>query len=818
MTDPRQRYDVRSSPRNASLATPGTFGPAPPQVQATSPQESSLPHPLLALRDEAPKQDAGTMHHGGSFGAYMQLKNSKLREQFESNSFQAAPHSNIFQGVAIHVNGYTQPSAQELKQIMLLHGGRYEHYLYREHVTHLICNNLPDTKLKQLAHAKQPLPIVRPEWIMASLQAGRLLPVRPGLTWDAGQLGCWAYDCWAAELLGCWLLAAVHPAGQGLPAPALKRRPWAASSRLHFIGTWKARIEVLMADSTQAGPAPLATSTSRPAWRQEPQPTTPLNWRQPWARRLASVGLESGPAERAIIHVDMDCFFASAAVVGYPELQGKPLVVCHSNSSKGTAEVPYMYEKFQTISEQVYRLLLRTSSAVQPLSCDEAYLDVTGLGDPELLAAALRRDIQATTHCTASAGIGPNILVARLATRRAKPNGQYRVTSTQVLPFLADLPLSDLPGVGWAQQQKLAEKNLSTVRQAACAPRLSSEKPVSVCDCDYRPASPQVWSSSKEQLQRILGEKTGSALWAHAHGRDDRQVEPPKARKSVGAEVNWGIRFDSYEDAERFLAELAQEVATRMATAGVQGKTVTLKTWALKHIQLAASVGAVRLDSVMIKRRQQGAPTPWKALGHGPCDNLSRSVTLARFTASAGQLLEAAGGLMRAMGVAAGEMRGLGITRLFSEVCDVPDSAGDLGAFVLPKRSRAAPQQMHTATAAGAEAASHSGHHTTSSVQGLGQGAGRVAALPPASQLDLTVLAQLPEELRREIEAAYAGQLINSATVTWDVQSQTLREVLSPRPANSQGPDTLIKDGLPLSVVSTSHQRQQVISVSKDCE
>ncbi|GFH09343.1 uncharacterized protein HaLaN_04458, partial [Haematococcus lacustris] len=278
----------------------------------------------------------------------------------------------------------------------------------------------------------------------------------------------------------------------------------------------------------------------------------------------------------------MDCFFASAAVVGYPELQGNPLVVCHSNSSKGTAEisaanyearahgikammsigeaktrcpnllvVPYMYEKFQTISEQVYRLLLRTSSAVQPLSCDEAYLDVTGLGDPELLAAALRRDIQANTHCTASAGIGPNILVARLATRRAKPNGQYRVTSTQVLPFLADLPLSDLPGVGWAQQQKLAENNLTTVRQ--------------------------VWSSSKEQLQRILGEKTGSALWAHAHGRDDRQVEPPKARKSVGAEVNWGIRFDSYEDAEHFLAELAQEVAARMATAGVQGKTVTLK-------------------------------------------------------------------------------------------------------------------------------------------------------------------------------------------------------------------------------------------------
>ena len=83
-------------------------------------------------------------------------------------------------------------------------------------------------------------------------------------------------------------------------------------------------------------------------------------------------------------------------------------------------------------SSQVYRILMEQTSSVQPLSCDEAFMDVTGLGDPELMAGELRAKIQAETGCTASAGIGPNMLLARLATKRAKPNGLFHINSVQV--------------------------------------------------------------------------------------------------------------------------------------------------------------------------------------------------------------------------------------------------------------------------------------------------------------------------------------------------------------------------------------------------
>ena len=99
------------------------------------------------------------------------------------------------------------------------------------------------------------------------------------------------------------------------------------------------------------------------------------------------------------------------------------------------------------------------TSVVQPISCDEAFLDVTGLTpDPEQLAARLRAEIIATTQCTASAGIGPNMLIARLATKRAKPDGLFRVTRGSVLEFLADLKIDQLPGEsldeGWGARAR----------------------------------------------------------------------------------------------------------------------------------------------------------------------------------------------------------------------------------------------------------------------------------------------------------------------------------------------------------------------------
>lgn len=167
----------------------GAAGPSPQSGAAAATQQQPQPPPRLGVSAEpdrhakaAAARAAGSMHHGQSFGAYMELKQLKQREQFERRALEAGPaRSAIFAGVVAHVNGRTAPSADEIKQIMALHGGAYEVYFSRDAVTHFICGHLPDTKIKQLSsHPRKPVAIVRPEWVVASLRAGRQLPVRRG--------------------------------------------------------------------------------------------------------------------------------------------------------------------------------------------------------------------------------------------------------------------------------------------------------------------------------------------------------------------------------------------------------------------------------------------------------------------------------------------------------------------------------------------------------------------------------------------------------------------------------------------------------------
>lgn len=199
-------------------------------------------------------------------------------------------------------------------------------------------------------------------------------------------------------------------------------------SRLHFIGTWRNRY---------AGRGPSSASSCGP------EPLT--------------------EGSRTILHLDMDCFFVSVAVRNRADLVGKPIAVSHSDSSRGTAEissanyearkygvragmfmreakvlcpslavVDYDFEGYEEVAERVVSILFSHSAVVQVLSCDEALLDISGLGDAEGMAQEIRSEILQSTGCPASAGIGPNPLLARLATRRAKPNGQFRVLEDEV--------------------------------------------------------------------------------------------------------------------------------------------------------------------------------------------------------------------------------------------------------------------------------------------------------------------------------------------------------------------------------------------------
>lgn len=150
--------------------------------------------------------------------------------------------------------------------------------------------------------------------------------------------------------------------------------------------------------------------------------------------------------------------------------------------------------------------------------------------------------------------------------------------------------------------------------------------------------------ASKDFLQREFGVKTGDMLWSYARGIDIREVQPAQERKSIGAEVNWGVRFLVPEDAQRFLVTLSTEVATRLHTAAAKGRTITLK----------------------VKRRKEGAGEPYKFMGCGVCDNFSRSETVAYATDSQEVLLRVAKQLFNSFAFDVREVRGVGlqVTRL----------------------------------------------------------------------------------------------------------------------------------------------------------
>ncbi|XP_026151740.1 DNA repair protein REV1 isoform X1 [Mastacembelus armatus] len=293
---------------------------------------------------------------------------------------------------------------------------------------------------------------------------------------------------------------------------------------------------------------------------------------------------------------------------------GKAKQLCPSLQS-----VPYDFEAYKEVALTMYEILAGYTHDIEALSCDEVLIDgsalIAELGiNPEDLAKTTRADIKEKTGCCASVGMGSNILLARLATRKAKPDGQYFLKSEEVDDFIRDLPVTSLPGVGPVMSRKLAA--------------------MGVRSCG------DLQQVSLSQLQKKFGPRTGQTLFRFCRGLDDRPVRYEKERKSVSAGMNYNIRFAGIDEAECFLTNLSMEVQRRLREAGVRGRRVTLK--------------------VMV--RKVGAPLePAKYGGHGICDNLAKTVMLAQCTDS-GQLIAAAViKLLHAMKLQVQDLRGVGI-------------------------------------------------------------------------------------------------------------------------------------------------------------
>jgi DNA polymerase IV len=290
----------------------------------------------------------------------------------------------------------------------------------------------------------------------------------------------------------------------------------------------------------------------------------------------------SRPSE-SILHVDLDAFYASVEVLKDPSLAGKPVVVgsaaprgvvmsasyearsrgLHSAMPSVRAKrlcpdvvfVPPDFDSYKAYSNRFREILLSVSPAVEPLSLDEAFVDVSGstllFGSPTEIGARIRKAIAGELALTASVGVGPTKLVAKLAATRAKPDGMLVVPAGEVQAFLHPLPVDALWGIGDKTAQTLARLGLRTAGELAGTP-------VAI-------------------LERVFGEGQARGLLDLAGGHDDRHVVPFEAPKSVSHEETYARDLDLEADIVREILSLSHRVASRLRSDGYRARTVTLK-------------------------------------------------------------------------------------------------------------------------------------------------------------------------------------------------------------------------------------------------
>lgn len=640
------------------IAEPPIESPSSVQIHPPESSKAGQKRPLMAdLKDWEDHQ------------GYMQIKQRKLRSQFQGMGIDKK--SNIFEGVSIYVNGWTEPSAEALKEMIYAHGGKYEYNVYSESfVTHTIASNLPNSKILKLGSSI----VCKPSWIVDSITANMLLPVdqyllykpqdgqqklgfskaaRPGDK-QMAQGGRENRSTTDEDSITKRNLILNHSKGMGFV------NEFFAHSRLHYLSVWSTELKEFTADM-------LGKITPR------------------LAKLPSSASLKSLKT-RAVVHIDLDCFFVSVSLRSHPHLKGKPIAVTHAKSSRQTregeatsgedftieelpsdgAQAPsdrctrdptnstsviascsyearsagvsngmsvgqalkkcpslvlllYDFKAYREVSQEFYEILLHYSSLIEAVSCDEAYLELTDYcRDVEHIfqvVQELRGEVYTKTGCTVSAGVSQNMLMARMCTRAAKPDGQLLLFSPEeVDSFLASQKVRDLPGVGYSTAGKLKDLGVET-----CA---------------------ELKSMSLNALRAQFGTKTGKILYDYARGVDSRELKTTTERKSVSVDINFGIRFRDISEAVILLGSIAEELQKRAEHACVAGNHITLK----------------------MKIRKQDAPMePWKFLGHGACDNISRSMSLLQPSYTAAECGGLAVKLLKQLNPVAADIRGMGL-------------------------------------------------------------------------------------------------------------------------------------------------------------
>lgn len=289
------------------------------------------------------------------------------------------------------------------------------------------------------------------------------------------------------------------------------------------------------------------------------------------------------PHMRKIIHIDMDAFYASVEQRDHPHLKGKPVIVGGSPQSRGVVAtcsyearaygvhsamptsqayrlcpdgifVKPRFDVYKEVSLQIRALFHEYTDLVEPLSLDEAYLDVTESKTGNPSATRIAREIQQrvleSVSLTCSAGVAANKFLAKVASGYKKPSGITVIRPEKAEAFIAQLPIGSFYGVGSATEKKMLELGITN-------------------GADLR-------ERSEVDLVRHFG-KSGHFYYRIARAIDDREVQSNRVRKSVGAENTYSEDILSLDDIQQNLAVIASKVEERLSRAQTAGKTITLK-------------------------------------------------------------------------------------------------------------------------------------------------------------------------------------------------------------------------------------------------
>lgn len=287
--------------------------------------------------------------------------------------------------------------------------------------------------------------------------------------------------------------------------------------------------------------------------------------------------------ERRIIHVDMDCFYAQIEQRDHPEFRGQPVIVAGRSSSRGVVAtasyearkfgvhsamptsrahqlcpngyyVQPNFEKYRSVSEQIMSIFKSYTDHVQPVSLDEAYLDITHLVRRDLpaqtIARYIQRDVFEVTGLTCSAGVSYNKFLSKLASGMNKPSGRTVITHENVHDILMALDIGDFPGVGRVTEEKMKKDNIHTGQD--------------------------LYEYTEQQLIHMYG-KRGTKLYHYARGIGSDIVKSERIRKSIGKETTFEVDKNDDEEILSVIRSLSSRVSERLKKYNLAGDVVTVK-------------------------------------------------------------------------------------------------------------------------------------------------------------------------------------------------------------------------------------------------